>query len=67
MKDGFVVSDDHRYQERRALARRGAENCICNGDRLFRTQHVRPGTIGFHPTAGLRQPLLIGCAAAFAQ
>jgi hypothetical protein len=54
-------------QERRALARRGAESCICNGDRLFRTQHVRPGTIGSHPTAGLHQPLLVGCAAAFAQ
>jgi hypothetical protein len=23
MKDGFVVSDDRRYQERRASARRG--------------------------------------------
>jgi hypothetical protein len=50
-------------QERRASARRGTGKRVCNGDRLFRTQHVRPGTVGFHPTAGLHQPLLVGADA----
>jgi hypothetical protein len=49
-------------QERRASARRGAGNRVCNSDRLFRTQHVRPDTIAFHPTAGSHQPLLVASA-----
>jgi hypothetical protein len=58
--------DATHEQERRASARRGTGNRICNGDRLFRTQHVRPGTVAFHPTAGLRQPLLVASADAVA-
>jgi hypothetical protein len=58
--------DATNEQERRASARRGTGNRICNGDRLFRAQHVRPGTVGFHPTAGLRQPLLVASADAVA-
>jgi len=41
-------------------------NRICNGDRLFRTQHVPPGTVAFRTTAGLRQPLLVASADAVA-
>jgi hypothetical protein len=58
--------DATHEQERRASARRGTGNRVCNGDRLFRTQHVRPGTIAFHPTAGLHQPLLVASADAVA-
>jgi hypothetical protein len=58
--------DATHEQERRASARRGTGNRICNGDRLFRTQHGRPSTVGFHPTAGLHQPLLVASADAVA-
>jgi hypothetical protein len=58
--------DATHEQERRTSARRGAGNRICKGDRLFRTQHVPPGTIAFHPTAGSRQPLLVASADAVA-
>jgi hypothetical protein len=34
--------DATHEQERRASARRGTGNRVCNGDRLFRTQRVRP-------------------------
>jgi hypothetical protein len=53
-------------QERRAPARRGTGKRVCNGDRLFRAQRVPPDTIAFHPTAGLRQPLLVASADAVA-
>ena len=69
MKDGFVVSDDRRYQERRASARRG-EHCagkIANADRrpsgrrgsVTHLQEQAFLTGGGHSrtTAGLRQPL----------
>jgi hypothetical protein len=58
--------DATHEQERRASARRGTGKRICNGDRLFRAQRVPPDTIAFHPTAGLRQPLLVASADAVA-
>jgi hypothetical protein len=46
-------------QERRASARRGAGNRICNGDRLFRTQHVPPARrLSYH---GWLTPAALGC------
>ncbi len=58
--------DATHEQERRASARRGTGKRICNGDRLFRTQRVRPSTVGHRPTAGLHQPLLVASADAVA-
>jgi hypothetical protein len=64
MKDGFVVSDDRRYQERRASARRGVRETHLQerrrkvaGDRRHYA-HERRCSSASEPTGGLRPPLL---------